>query len=548
MKILPLGGLGEIGMNMMIVQYGMEAVAVDCGIMFSDEDLPGIDLVVPDLSYVLNPSLSLKALILTHGHEDHIGGVPYLLRQRDVPVYGSRFTLALVKARLSEHELLRDARLEEVKEGDRIKLGPFSVEFIEMSHSIADALALAIRTPEGTVILTGDFKIDPKPVDGRRTDMERFSELGKEGVFLLMSDSTNVEVPGPSVSESTVRADLEKLIRESSGWTVIASFASHIPRLKQLIDIAVQQKKKLLLAGRSMIQNVGIARKLGYLRFPDSLLVEEEQVRGIDRKKLIILSTGTQGEVRSALARMALDEHKGLRLRPNDRVILSSRFIPGNEKAIFSIINHLCRRGADVFSTQGAHVHVSGHGYREDLARVLRAVHPRFFIPVHGEYRHLKIHLALGEETGVKKGNAFLIEDGQGVEFLDGKASMLPPIELRESVVDGKDLVEVGSDVLRDRKHLSATGMVVAVVILDRHSGNVLQEPELFTRGFLTMDDGEGVLEEAREALRKHLSKLASNVKRDDAAMQDEIRAVLRRFFRSRVDRRPVVIPVVMEV
>ncbi len=409
-------------------------------------------------------------------------------------------------------------------------------------------MGLAIRTPEGLVIHTGDFKIDAHPVDGRKTDLNRFAELGKKGVFLLLSDSTNVELPGSSVSESMVRADLERLVSESSGWTVIACFTSHIPRLKQLFEIATKLRKKVHLAGRSIIQNVGIARRMGYLKFPDHLLVEEEQVSGIDRSKLVIISTGTQGEVRSALARMALDQHKELRLKPKDRVILSSRFIPGNEKAIYSILNHLYRRGAEVFTTKGADIHVSGHGYREDLARVLKAVRPRFFIPVHGEYRHLKIHAALAEEVGVRKGNVFLIEDGQGVEFVDGKATFLPPIELRESVVDGRDLVEVGSDVLKDRKHLSATGMVVAVVVMDRHSGKLLQKPELFTRGFLTMEDSDGVLDEAQNALRAHLSRLDSNVKRDDAAMQDEIRVALRRFFRTRVDRRPVVIPVVMEV
>jgi ribonuclease J len=548
LKILPLGGLGEIGMNMMVVQYGMDAVIVDCGVMFSDDDLPGIDLVVPDLTYVLNPSLNVLGVLLTHGHEDHIGSLPFLLRQRDLPVYGSRFTLGLVKARLREHELVKSTEFNLVKEGEKAELGPFSVEFISMSHSISDALALAIRTPAGMVIHTGDFKVDPHPVDGRMTDLKRFKELGDEGVFLLLSDSTNVEMAGSSISESTVRADLERLIAEASGWAVVASFASHIPRLQQILEIAQKLRKKVHLTGRSMIQNVGIAREMGYLKFPDTLLVDEDQVARLDRKKLIILATGTQGEVRAALARMALDEHKELRLESGDRVIMSSRFIPGNEKAIYSIINNLYRRGAEVFTTRGADIHVSGHGHREDLAQVLRAVRPRYFIPVHGEYRHLKIHQTLAEETGVKNGRAFLIEDGQGIEFADGKVSLPLPIDLFESVVDGKDLVELGSSVLKDRRHLSATGMVVAVIILDRHSGEVISGPELFTKGFLTMEDADDVLEDAKKSLLAHLKGLNRNVRTQDAAVQEEVRVALRRFFRARFDKRPVVIPVVMEV
>jgi ribonuclease J len=548
LKVLPLGGLGEIGMNLMVIQYGKDAVIVDCGIMFSDEKLPGIDLVVPDFSYILDESINLKAVLLTHGHEDHIGALPFLLRQREVPIYGSRFTLALVKVRLKEHGLLQNSKLHLVKEGDRIDLKPFNVEFIRMSHSIADALALAIRTPEGMIVHTGDFKIDPNPADGRTTDLERFQELGDEGVFLLMSDSTNVEHAGPSVSESSVRKDLEKLIAESEGWVVIACFASHIPRLKQVVEIAREQGKRIHAAGRTMIQNIGIARELGYLDIPDDLLVEPEEIHDIPRKKLVILSTGTQGEVRSALARMALNQHKELVLRSEDRIVMSSRFIPGNERAIFTIINHLYRRGSQVFTTRGADVHVSGHAYRGDLERMLKTVRPKNFIPVHGEYRHLVMHSNLAKETGVKSENVFLLEDGYSVEFSDGRAYYLPPIELNEAVVDGKDLVSIGSHVLRDRRHMSATGMIVAVLILDRHSGGVMHGPELFSKGLVVGDDDENLLDEIKERLEDHIEELDSAIRADEAQMQEQIRVTVRRFFKNRTDRKPVVIPIVLEV
>ena len=546
LKVLPLGGLGEIGMNMMVIQYGGDAIVVDCGVMFSDDSLPGIDLIVPDFSVLFSDEINVLAVILTHGHEDHIGALPFLLRELDVPIYGSKFTLALVRHKLKEHQLLKHTTLNVVREREEIELDPFKIEFIEMSHSIADALGMAIRTPMGTIVHTGDFKIDPKPVDGRKTDLQRFKEIGDEGVFLLLSDSTNVEIAGSSVSESAVREGLEELIQTAPGWVVVTSFASHIPRLKQVFEIAHASNRKVLVAGRSMINNIGIAREHGFLSISDSIFAELKDIESLPRDRLLILSTGTQGEIRSALARMALEQHKDLKLEKGDRVILSSRFIPGNERSIYAIINHLYRRGAEVFTTKGADIHVSGHAYRDDLEKMLRAVRPKHFIPVHGEYRHLMKHIQLAEEVGVK--STFLLEDGDSVDFDGERARRNAPIELFRSVVDGRELIEMTSDMLRERRHMAATGMIVAIVIVDRHSGEFVRGPELFSRGLIHEEDEQEMLEEARDLLKRKLEKMTAEMKTDDLIVQDEIRVFLRRFFRNQLDRKPVVIPVVLEI
>lgn len=547
LKVIPLGGLGQIGMNMMVLQCGKEAVIIDCGVMFSDHHLPGIDLILPDFSYVLDKQLDVHAILLTHGHEDHIGAVPYLLRKRPMPVYGSRFTLALVKERLKEHSLGK-VELKRIKEGENVSLGCFDVEFIRMSHSIADALALAIGTPEGLVIHTGDFKIDPNPSDGRTTDLDRFKQLGDEGVFLLMSDSTNVEIPGPSVSESTVRSGIEELMNQAKGWVILASFASHIPRLKQVIEISLATKRKLLLAGRSMIQNVGIARELGYLTFPDDLLIEAEDVRRLPRNKVCILSTGTQGEPRSALARMALGEHKELEIKMGDVVILSSRFIPGNERAIYATVNHLYRRGAEVFTTKGADVHVSGHGYHDDLQKMIQLTKPKYFVPVHGEYRHLVKHVQLAQSEGIPSHSTLLLEDGQVAEFSKDVGRITRTLELHRSVVDGRELGDIGSSVLRDRRQLSGAGLVVVVVILDSHSGELVRKPELFSKGLAFEGRADDLLEEARSIVEGQIEEFGPEARTDPDAVQEEIRVAVRRFFKNELDRKPVVIPIVLEV
>ncbi|MFH1262134.1 MAG: ribonuclease J [Pseudomonadota bacterium] len=547
-RIVPIGGLGEIGTNMMVIEYGDDAIIVDCGIQFADNYLPGIDLVIPDFSYVLEEGINPHGIFLTHGHEDHIGALPYFLRKMQLPVYASRFTMELVRERLTEHQLIKGTELTVVKDGQTIPAGPFRVEFIRMAHSISDAMALAIHTPEGTIIHTGDYKLDATPADGRTTDMARFRKLGQEGVLLLLGDSTNVELPGRGLSESSVREGIERMLRETSGWFIISSFASHIPRIRQILELTEKSGRKLVLAGRSIIQNIGIARKIGYLDVPDDLLVDIAQAAKIRRNKLVILSTGTQGEPRSALSRMALDQHKELKIKPGDRVVLSSRFIPGNERSIYSIINHLYRRGAEVFTTKGARVHVSGHAFRDDLREMLEAVKPKFFVPIHGEYRQLYKHIELARETGLPDANTFLLEDGHPLEIAGGIAKRLQPIEIHRSVVDGRELADIGSDLLRDRRHLSEAGIVVALVMVDSHSGEIVRGPELFARGLASEGQLETLMDDARDVLREQLEGINWEARTDIFEVQDEITLAVRRFFKSKLERKPVVIPIVIEV
>lgn len=548
LRILPIGGLGEIGNNMMLYQYGNDAIIVDCGIQFADKRFPGIDLIIPDFKPVLDKKLNLRAVLLTHGHEDHIGALPFLLRERQIPIYASKFTRELVTIRLTEHSLLKDSEINLIKEGDQLEFGPFGVEFIRLSHSIADALALSLSTPEGRIIHTGDFKIDPKPADGRTTDMNRIQQLGDEGVFLLLSDSTNVEIPAYSIPESSIRKELERILSDTPGWFIVASFASHIPRIRQIIEMTQAHGRKLVLAGRSMIQNVGIGRKLGYLKFPDDLLIDLSEVADYPRNEITVLSTGTQGEPRAALSRMALGQHKDLKIRPGDRVVFSSRFIPGNDRAIFAVINHLYRRGAEVVTTKGSTVHASGHACREDLRQMLKAVRPTYFIPIHGEYRMLFKHIQLAREVGIPEANTHLLEDGDPIEISNGKLRRMERVELNRSVVDGRDLADLGSALLRDRRHLSEAGIVVALVMMDSHSGEIVRGPELFARGLASEGRIEDLIEQARKKLRHRLEEVDWESRTDVYEVQDEIQVTVRRFFKACLERKPVVIPIVIEV
>ncbi len=548
LKILPLGGVGEIGMNMMVLQTGKQAMVVDCGVRFSDGRLPGIDLIVPDFSYVLNPDLDVLGIVLTHGHEDHIGALPYLLRQRKLPLYSSKFTLGMIARKLREHELEEDIPLHEVKGREQVRLGPFEVEFIEMSHSISESFGLAIDTPEGKIIHTGDFKIDEEPADGRFTDLERLNELGDQGVSLLLSDSTNSGSPGRAGTELSVREDLEKQIAGGRGWVVLVCFSSHIPRIRQVLDIAKKLGKRVYVSGRSLKQNIEVARQTGLLESEEPMWVEKEDLSSIPRDKLIILSTGTQGEVRSALSRIALGQDKRVQLLPKDRVILSSRFIPGNERAIYAMINQLYRRGAEVVTWKEAHVHVSGHAHREELEELFRAVRPHFFMPVHGEFRHLIQHAEIAKGLGLPEERIFLIEDGESLFLKDRKVEKYPAIELIRSVVDGTELVTMGSEILRDRRHLSATGLVVAVVVVDQKTGKVVQEPQLLSRGVACEGEAEGLLDEALGVLLDCLDDVGPELCTDADWAEEEIRLSLRRFFKRRLDRKPVVLPIVLEV
>lgn len=544
LKITPVGGLGEIGMNMMLIELGKDAILVDCGVMFPDQFHPGIDLILPSLSVALNPKINLRAVILTHGHEDHIGALPYLLERKNVPVYLSRFTSELVLSKLNRKNMDLEPQLHVVMEGDRVKCGPFIIEFIEMSHSICDALALCIDTPQGRIIHTGDFKLDDHPADGRKTNIKRFEELGREGVLLLLSDSTNVEVPGKSVSEKTVQEGLKEILHETKGWFVISSFASHIPRIGQVLELAQLYKRKVLVMGRAMRDNIRIASSLDYLNFPDELFIEEKEAKRLPRNKLVVLSTGSQGEPRAALSKLAYDEFHDVKLMKGDNVVLSSRFIPGNEKSIYSIIDHLYRRGAEVFTSKGSDVHVSGHGFKEDLRKMILAVKPQFFIPIHGEYRHLVIHQALAIEAGVDPKNALLLENGERVEFKNNKAKILEPLELTPTYLMEEEVSDLAQDLIRDRRKMGYCGVVSVVAVVDKKSKKLKNHIEVATRGVFFEDQDENQTHQLARLLERALEK---NNRNDQIPISEVLSRESKRFFAGLMDRKPVILPLVIE-
>ena len=546
-KVVPLGGLGEIGMNMMCIEFGKDAIIVDCGVQFADPSLPGVDVLIPNFEYIRSSKLNVRAVILTHGHEDHIGALPYFLYEKKVPVFGSRFTIELLKHKLGEFALLENTELNEVTDGGRVSIGPFDVEFIRMSHSIADALGLCIRTPMGTIVHTGDFKIDPHPADGRTTDMERFKKIGKEGVLLLMSDSTNVDVPGKSKSESSIRDGIDELMKQSEGWFVLSSFASHIPRIQQVIELSIANKKRVFVVGRTMVQNLGLAKRLGYIEYPEALLIQERELKRLARRNVVILSTGSQGESRSALARMANNEHKQLVLEKGDSVVMSSRMIPGNEKSIYHVINQLYRRGAEVFTSTGSDIHVSGHAYKEDLREMLLALKPRYFIPVHGEYRHLVHHVALAREIGMRDRDAILVENGEPVLITEDGARKLQPIDATKVAVDGVDAVSIESDAIKDRRKLSDAGILMVGLTLDGDAGELTQKPVFKSRGIAPEARMQEILPILRSAVTKAINKKLRNPRVKVSELEEEARLTARRVIQDELDKKPMVLPFVAE-
>jgi ribonuclease J len=547
LRLIPLGGLGEIGLNMMLLETADDLLAIDCGLMFPDEELPGIDYVIPDFSYLLAKRDRLRGVVLTHGHEDHIGALPYLLRELDVPVYGPRIALALAGERLREHGLLERARLHPVEPRQAFDLGPFRVEPVRVTHSVVDGLGYAIETPVGVVVHTGDFKFDPTPIDGERSDLARLAELGERGVLCLLSDSTNVERPGSTPSEREVGRALGERFRRATGRIIVATFASHVHRVQQILDLAQAVGRRVALLGRSMEQNVRIAQELGYLRVPEGTLVPLEELAKLPPYRQVILSTGSQGEPNSAIALIAAEEHKHVRAGEGDLVILSARIIPGHERTITRLVNQLLRLGAEVLWEPVAFVHVSGHASQDELRLALNLVRPAFFIPVHGEYRHLLAHGRLARDVGIAADHVLVIEDGQGVEFTKTAARVLQRFPVGHVLVDGKGIGDVGAVVLRDRQLLAQDGMVVVVVTVDRTTGGVIAGPEIVSRGWVYEREAEAVLEEARATLRAALEDNASGqpVARD--VLQSLLRATLRRFINQRYNRKPIVLPIVLE-
>jgi ribonuclease J len=547
LKIIPLGGLGEFGLNMMLVEYGDAAIAIDCGLMFPGADLLGIDLVIPDVSYLLARRDKLKAIVLTHGHEDHVGALPFLLEHFEVPIFGTHLTLGLLANKLREHDLEDSADVRRITAGVPWDVAPFRIEGIRVTHSLVDCLALAIETPAGTVIHTGDFKIDNTPMEGEMFDFQRFAAYGERGVLLLLSDSTNVERAGHTPSERDVGSNLEHIIQSSTGKVLVSTFASSIPRIQQVVEISERCNRRVILSGRSMIRNTQVAAELGYLDLPRHTMTENDRWQDLAPDRLTFLTTGSQGEPLSALHRVALNDHKVIRIDPGDTVILSSKFIPGNEKTISNLIDHLYRRGAEVHYEKVSEIHVSGHASQEELKIMLQLTRPRYFVPIHGEYRHLVRHRRLAQEVGIPAENCFILEDGDVLEISAHGAQKTAPVPVGKVFVDGKGVGDVGDVVIRDRRHLSEDGMVLAVMAIHQQTGELVAGPDLISRGFMLAEESEEVLEHAKKVVMETLNGINRETRTDPAELKEEVRKALRRFFRKKLERHPVVLPYIIE-
>ena len=519
LKVIPLGGLQEIGKNMTVFEYGDEMLVVDCGLSFPEDDMLGIDHVIPDISYLTKNKEKVLGIVLTHGHEDHIGAVPYFLKEINVPVYGTRLTLGLLKYKLEEHGILSSAKLIDVEPGDTIRLGTFKVEFIRATHSIADSVALALHTPVGVIIHTSDFKIDYTPIEGKTTDLARLADLGRKGVLLLMCDSTNAERPGYTMSERTVGETFEDIFMDAKSRIIVASFASNVHRIQQAIDAAAKFNRKVTVVGRSMMNVVNVAM---------GMMVDVDLIDKYPPEKMVILTTGSQGEPMSALSRIAVNEHKKVEIEPGDLVIISASPIPGNEKSIFKVINELFKKGADVIYESLADVHVSGHACQEELKLMHSLVRPRFFMPVHGEYRHLKQHANLAAKMGMPSENIFMMENGQVLELGPDSARINGSVTSGRILVDGLGVGDVGSIVLRDRKLLSQDGLIVVVITTEKESGQIIAGPDIISRGFVYVRESEDLMENAREIIKQTLAKLDGKRANDWAAKKNVIKNDLR--------------------
>jgi ribonuclease J len=548
LRVVPLGGLGEIGLNCLVLEYEDAAIAIDCGLMFPEMHMLGIDLVIPDFSYLEQLGDRFLGFVLTHGHEDHIGALPYLLRDVRAPVYATPMAAGLVTEKLREHNLLEDTRLEIFRPRRPWQLGPFAIEAIHMTHSIVDAVALAIRTPLGTVIHSGDFKLDQTPIDGAASDLQRLAEHAADGVLLLLSDSTNAEREGYTPSERAVRGDLDRIFGETPGRVFFSTFSSHVHRLAQVLELSQRHGRRVITVGRSMQNSIRIASQLGYLDVAPSLFAEIGDLRTLAPNETTLLITGSQGEPLSALIRIAVGDHGQIQMQPDDAVILSSRIIPGNERAIGSMVNHIYRRGARVHHAANAAVHVSGHASQEELKLLLRLIRPRYFAPVHGEYRHLVRHRALAQAVGVPAAHAFLLEDGHVLEIDAQGARLGTPVHAGRVFVDGKGIGDVEDVVLRDRRHLSSDGLVLAILAIDQQSGEVIAGPDLVSRGFMIEANGQEYLERARAIVLETLRQITAESRTDSMEVKEEVRKALKRFFAKTLERRPVIVPFVMEM
>ncbi|MBC7107056.1 MAG: ribonuclease J [Firmicutes bacterium] len=544
LHLIPLGGQGEIGKNMLVLRYGDDILLLDAGLMFPEEELLGIDVVIPDIQYLLEQKEKVRGIVLTHGHEDHIGALPYVLRQLRVPVYGTKLTLGLLSGKLKEYGVQGDLRV--VKPRDVVGIGPFKAEFIRVSHSIPDSVAVAVHTPLGTVLDTGDFKIDHTPVDGEVTDFCRLAQLGEKGVLALLSDSTNVERPGYTMSERVVGQTFDQTFRQARERIIIASFATNIHRLQQAILTAHQYGRRVAVVGRSMVNVVNIAFELGYLQIPNGTLVETEEANRLPRDRVVFLTTGSQGEPMSALTRMAMRDHRQVEIVPGDTILISAAPIPGNEKLIARIIDQLFRQGAHVIHEPALGVHVSGHASQEELKLMINLVRPRYFIPIHGEYRMLIKHAELAREMGIPQHHVFVLENGQVVEFTRNGARVAGRVPAGRVLVDGLGIGDVGDIVLRDRRQLSQDGILIVVVTIHHESGQVVAGPDIVSRGFVYVRESEQLLEEAKARVREALDRCQGVS--EWAPIKAQVRDVLGKFLFERTGRRPMILPIIMEV
>ena len=548
LEVVPLGGLGEFGMNMLALSWGETTIVVDAGVMFPDSDLLGVDRIIPDLTY-LQQKGRVAALVLTHGHEDHIGGVPHVMPLVDGPVYGTPLTLALVEPKLIEHGIER-TRLETVRPGNRVVAGPFEIEFIRVTHSMPDCVALAIHTPAGVIVHTGDFKIDQTPIDGQHFDVHRFAELGSSGVLALFADSTNIDRRGFTGSEREVIEAFEEIFTSTTGRLVVAAFASSIYRMQILVDLAAQFDRKVAFLGRGMMQNSEIAQRLGYLRIPTGVQIRDSDVNSFPAQDVLCMATGSQGEPMAALSRIAIDDHRFVKLGPDDTVVLSARAIPGNEKAIGRVMNHIARRGAEVVYEGVKHVHVSGHGSEEELKLMLSLVKPRYFVPVHGEFRHLSQHARIAARVFAGRDprpEVLLAENGDLLLFDEHSGRLGGKVPVGRILIDGTLTGEVADEVLRDRRHLSEDGLVVPVVAINKQTGALEGVPEMVTRGFV-MDESDTLLADGARLLAEVVAQASLEERTDPGLIKEKLRVELRRFIRKRSGRRPFVLPVIMEI
>ncbi len=548
LKIIPLGGLLEIGKNMTLFEYGDDIIAVDCGIAFPDDNMPGIDLVIPDVSYLEKNADKLRAFVITHGHEDHIGSLPYVLKKVNAPVYGSMLTIGLVENKLKEHGLLSQTTLKRVSPGDTVQFGRFKIEFIRSNHSIAGAMVLAIHTPVGVVIHTGDFKIDSTPIEGEMIDLTRIGEYGREGVLLLMSDSTNVERAGFTMSERTVGKTFDDMFKTCDKRIIVATFASNVHRVQQIINAAVKYGRKVAVSGRSMENIVEVALELGYMHIPTGTLIRIDDIHRYPDNQLVIVTTGSQGEEMSALFRMAYSDHRKVEITSNDLIIVSASAIPGNEKTISRVINELFRRGAEVVYESHAEIHVSGHACQEELKLMLALTKPKFFMPVHGEYRHLKAHANLAEIMGVPLENSFLLENGHVLELDSESARINGMVPSGKLLVDGLGVGDVGNIVLRDRKHLANDGLIVCVVSISAETGTLIAGPDIISRGFVYVRESEELMDGAREATKEALDRTIARGNADWNALKAAMRGAIGDYMYEKTKRSPMILPVVMEI